>query len=66
MKNARLSFSNFYRLMWLFLGILGVAWGVVIGAVISGIPVVGPMTAVTGSVIVPGLMLTLFVSGRER
>ncbi|WP_130455502.1 hypothetical protein [Leucobacter luti] len=61
----RSGFSVFYRSLWLLLGVVGLAWGVVVGMTLAGAGIVGPATLAAGTVIVVGLMVTLVVAGRR-
>jgi hypothetical protein len=60
-----LGYSVFYRACWLFIGLVALVWGVIVGSAVAGSGLVGPTTAVAGCVSVVGLMVTLLVAGRR-
>lgn len=57
------SFFVFYRSMWLVMCIICLSWGAFVG---FSLPTTGiGSTIVTGTILVVGLILTLFVAGRN-
>lgn len=60
-----LGFGLLYRGFWCFLSIAGLIWGVVLGGAIGGDLGIGPSTVATGTVVLLGLVATLFVAGRK-
>lgn len=64
--NGMTGFSSFYRSMWVLIALLSLTWGVALGFSVAGEGLWGPSTYVTGSVLVVGLIATLFIAGRKR
>lgn len=62
---VQFGYSLFYRMCWMFIGLAGLVWGVVVGGSALGAGWVGLTTAVAGTIGVVGLMATLFVAGRR-
>ncbi|WP_455904702.1 hypothetical protein [Microbacterium sp.] len=64
-RHPIVGFSVFYRAWWLVLSIGALIWGAVVGASAVGPALVGPVTAVVGTVVLLGLLVTLFIAGRQ-
>lgn len=64
-SNSTIGYSIFYRSMWLVMAILGLGWGFTLGLTVAGAAGLGLSTAVVGTIVIVGLMATLYVAGRQ-
>jgi hypothetical protein len=60
-----LGYSRFYRIAWFVLLIISMAWGLILGASLAGMELVGPVTAASGVIGLVGLGVTLIIAGRR-
>lgn len=65
-ETAITALSRLYRWLWVVLGLLDFLWGAIASASFFGDVGVAHSTAIYGSLILFGLMATLFAAGRQR
>lgn len=62
---AVVGYAVLYRAFWSALSFIGILWGVALGASFPGEKLLDLGTAVTGTIVLLGLIATLFVAGRQ-